>query len=56
VRSESVPHWSCSYRSQGEPCYQLASGGCAIISSFFSPTDQGERERLSLTAHGNTPA
>ncbi|ESU38909.1 DNA-dependent RNA polymerase beta' subunit/160 kD subunit, partial [Giardia duodenalis] len=38
VRSESGLNWSCSYRSQGELHYQLASGGFVPISSFSSTT------------------
>ena len=56
VRSESVPHRSCSYRSQRELHYQLASGGHAIILSFSSPTDQeSESGCLSLLAATHQP-
>ncbi|ESU37001.1 Variant-specific surface protein, partial [Giardia duodenalis] len=56
VRSESVPHRSCSYRSQGEPHYQPASGGCAPISSFSSPTDRESKSNcLSLLAATHQP-
>ncbi|ESU34658.1 DNA-dependent RNA polymerase beta' subunit/160 kD subunit, partial [Giardia duodenalis] len=56
VRSESGPHWSCPYGSQGELHYQLASGWCAIISSFSSPTDQESKSGcLSLLAATHQP-